>query len=243
MAAQPNHDLPRAVLLDAMGTLLEFAPPAPLLRGELERRLGVDIGADAADAAIRAEIRFYRAHLHEGRDAAAVAELRRRCAEAMRPALPPAVADAPGDVLTAALLAALRFAAYPDAAPTLRELRAAGCRLVVVSNWDASLHERLGETGLAGLLDGALASAEVGVAKPGPAIFARALALAGVGARDAWHVGDSPEADVAGARAAGIAPVLLVRGERAPPIADGVPVIASLGELPRLAQYPPGGRR
>ena len=39
----------------------------------------------------------------------------------------------------AALLAALRFAAYPDAAAALTAARARGARVIVVSNWDASL--------------------------------------------------------------------------------------------------------
>jgi putative hydrolase of the HAD superfamily len=69
----------------------------------------------------------------------------------------------------------------------------------------------LQETGLAPLVDGALASAEVGVAKPDPAIFRRALELVGVDARDAWHVGDTPEADIEGARAAGLRPILIAR--------------------------------
>jgi putative hydrolase of the HAD superfamily len=245
MAAQPNPTpgAPlRAVLLDAMGTLVRFAPPAPLLRAELRERLGADPGPEAAEAAIRAEIGYYRAHLDEGRDAATVAALRRRCAEAMRPALPAPASQAPGELLTAALLGALRFSAFDDAAPALRRLRAAGLRLVVVSNWDASLHERLAETGLAGLVDGAVASAQVGVAKPDPAIFTRGLELAGVAPEDAWHVGDSVEADVRGALAAGVAPVLLARdgAVRAP---AGVTRIRSLAELPALAQYPPGSRR
>jgi putative hydrolase of the HAD superfamily len=246
MAAQPRWSIPgappRAVLLDAMGTLLRFEPPAPLLRVALRERLGADPGPQAAEAAIRAEIAYYRAHLDEGRDAASLAELRGRCAEAMRPALPPPLDGAPGDVLTAALLAALRFHAFDDAAPALRALRAGRVRLVVVSNWDASLHERLAETGLAALVDGAIASAEAGSAKPDAAIFARALALAGVPAGAAWHVGDSVEADVAGARAAGVTPVLLDRdGIAAAPA--GVRTIASLAELAPLAQYPPGARR
>jgi putative hydrolase of the HAD superfamily len=136
-------------------------------------------------------------------------------------------------VLTGALLAALAFSAYPDSAPALRALRAAGLRLVVVSNWDASLHERLAETGLAPLVDGAIASAQLGAAKPDGAIFARALALAGVDRAAAWHVGDSVAADVEGALAAGIRPVLIARdGSGAPP--DGVPVIRGLDELPGL---------
>ena len=225
-----------------MGTLLRFAPPGPLLQMQLRERLGADPGAEAAEAAIRAEIAYYRAHLDEGRDAASLADLRRRCAEAMRPALPPPASAAPVALLTQALLGALRFSAYPDAAPALRRLRAAGVRLVVVSNWDASLHERLAETGLQELLDGAVASAQAGSAKPAPEIFARALALAGVAAHGAWHVGDSVEADVAGAHAAGITPVLLDRsGAGGGP--DGVAVIRTLADLAPLAQYPPGARR
>src|SRR5689334_16983320 len=125
MAGQPN---PRAVLLDAMGTLLTFEPPAPHLREALRDRLGADPGEAAARAAIRAEIAYYRGHLDEGRDAASLADLRRRCAEAMRPALPAPARDAPAGLLTEALLASLRFRAYDDAAPALRRLRAAGAR-------------------------------------------------------------------------------------------------------------------
>jgi putative hydrolase of the HAD superfamily len=98
----------------------------------------------------------------------------------------------------------------------------------VVSNWDHSLHERLQETGLADLVDGALASAEVGSAKPDGAIFAAALELAGTG--DAWHVGDTVEADVQGALNAGLRPVLIVRGAGKQAL-DGVPVIDSLAAL------------
>ncbi len=215
---------PRAVLLDALGTLLTFAPPAP----RLAEALGV--GREDAERAIRAEIAYYRAHLHEGSDAAGLTGLRVRCAEVVRGELG---IDAPVETVLAALLDAIRFEPYPDALPALRALRAAGVRLVVASNWDVSLHEALSRTGLSALLDGAVASAEAGSAKPDGAIFARALALAGVEAGAAWHVGDLPEADVEGARRAGITPVLIVR-EPGSPSPSGVEVIASLAELPGL---------
>src|SRR3954453_4223612 len=170
-AGMAADSTPRAVLFDALGTLIGFEPPAPHLRQALRERTGVDVGSRAAAEAIRAEIAFYRAHLHEGRDRDALAALRLRCAEAMAPALPgfdvPTILDA--------LLDALRFFAYPDAGPALRALKRAGIRTVVVSNWDASLHERLAETGLTGLVDGAIASAEAGAAKPERAIFDLAL--------------------------------------------------------------------
>jgi putative hydrolase of the HAD superfamily len=221
-AVQPT----RAVLLDALGTLLHFEPPAPHLRAALRER-GIEVSQAAAEAAIRDEIAYYRAHLQEGRDAASLADLRRRSAEAMRPAL-----GVDGD-LTDALLASLRFRAYPDAAPALLALRARGLAIVVVSNWDHSLHERLEETGLAPLVDGAVASAELGHAKPERAIFEHALALCGAAPEAALHAGDSPREDVEGALAAGLRAVLVARGER--PVDAGVPVIRSLAELPQYA--------
>src|SRR4051812_17337391 len=200
---------PSAILFDALGTLLTFEPPAPHLRAALLARTGTDIGEPGAKAAIRAEIAYYRAHLHEGADAESLLDLRLRCADAM---------NLPFDreVAFAALMDSLRFRAYPDSAPFLRELRARGIRTVVVSNWDFSLHERLRETGLAELVDGAIASAEIGSAKPDGRIFATALELAGARARETWHVGDTPAADVEGARAAGIRPVLIAREGRLP---------------------------
>jgi putative hydrolase of the HAD superfamily len=113
-------------------------------------------------------------------------------------------------------------------------MRAAGLRLVVVSNWDVSLHDRLSEADIAARVDGAVASAEVGVAKPDPALFARALELAGVGPSEALHAGDSPEEDVEGARAAGIEPVLVARDGR-PAAPTGVRSVSSLAELADLA--------
>ena len=212
-----------------MGTLLTFEPPAPRLRAALQAATGADVGEQAARRAIRAEIAHYRAHLHLGADTAGLAALRRASAEAMRPELPGPAAALPAEVLVDALLEALRFQAYPEVPATLRALRGRGIRLVVVSNWDVSLHERLAELGLARLLDGAVASAELGSAKPEPAIFARALELAGATAGEAWHAGDSLEADVEGARAAGLTPVLVARhGEPAPP---GVARITGLDGL------------
>jgi putative hydrolase of the HAD superfamily len=226
---------PRCLLLDAMGTLLTFEPPAPRLRAALRAATGADVGEAAARRAIRAEIACYRAHLHLGADAAGLARLRLAAAEAMRPELPDPASGLEPEALVAALLDALRFRAYPEVAPTLRELRRRGLRLVVVSNWDVSLHERLAELELAPLLDGAVASAELGAAKPDPAIFAHALGLAGCGdSRHAWHAGDSLEADVAGARAAGVVPVFVARhGEPAPP---GVAVVSSLDGLLSLVE-------
>jgi putative hydrolase of the HAD superfamily len=225
--------LPRALLLDALGTLVELESPVEPLRRELRARFGVALEADEARAAVAAEIAFYRAHHDEARDATSLADLRRRSALALRAALPPYARELPVEPLTEALLATLRFRAFPEVPDVLRRARALGIRLVVVSNWDVSLHAVLEDTGLAPLLDAVVISAELGCAKPDPAIFAHALELAGVAPDDALHVGDSVELDVAGARAAGVAALLIVRAEGVPAPA-GAPAVGSLRELPGL---------
>jgi len=208
------------VLLDALGTLLELEPPVPALRAEL---------------AARGEITYYRAHHLEGSDRAGVARLRRRCAEEMRAALPAGVRDAlPLDELEAAMVAALRFRPYPEVPAALEALRRRGLRLVVVSNWDVSLHDQLAQDGLGRLMHGIVSSAELGAAKPAPPAFAHALTLAGVPAEEAVHVGDRVEEDVEGARGVGIDPVLVVREGGPPELEPPVWTIRSLSELDAL---------
>jgi putative hydrolase of the HAD superfamily len=221
---------PAAILLDALGTLVALEPPAPRLRAELARRFGLEVSEEEAARAIGAEIAYYRAHLDEGRDPAGLAALRRRCAGVVRAELPACGLEL--DPLVDALLASLHFTAFADARPALAAARARGQRLVVVSNWDVSLHDVLRKLELEPLLDAILTSAGAGARKPEPAIFEQALALAGVTPDQAIHVGDSLEEDVVGARAAGIEPVL-VRRDGGPSIA-GVRTISSLAEIAGL---------
>ena len=221
----------RAVLLDALGTLLALEPPAPLLRRELARRFRIEISEAQAGRALGTEIAYYRAHLDEGRDASSLAALRRRCAGVLQEALPATdeVAALNPDELTETLLASLRFTAFPDVHPALTAARSHGRRLVVVSNWDISLVDVLERLGLSPLLDGVLTSAQVGARKPSPRIFSRALELAGVDASECVHVGDSLMEDIAGARGAGIAAILIRRDGVPGP--SGIPTIKTLDEL------------
>jgi putative hydrolase of the HAD superfamily len=203
-----------AVLLDALGTLIELEPPWE----HLAASLGIPAD-DGVERAMRAEMSYYRAHSHEGRDAATLADLRRRCAELLSREL-----GRPVGVET--MMAAIRFHPFPDAPPALGALREEGLTLVCVSNWDCSLAEVLEGCGLGHALDGVVTSAAAGARKPDPAIFAPALRLAECEPGEALHVGDTPEEDLEGAHAAGI-PALLI--DRA-----GGGDIASLGELVEL---------
>jgi putative hydrolase of the HAD superfamily len=218
----------RAVLLDALGTLVELQPPAPRLQ-RLLREFGFEVTEERAMAGFAAEIAYYLDHHLEGSDPARLERLRDRCAEEMRSAL-----DIPSlDHATArtAMLESLEFTAYPDVVPALDELRGLGVRLVVASNWDCSLPAWLDTAGVLDLVDGVVTSAEVGAAKPNPRVFVRALAVAGVDAAEALHVGDKVDNDVEGAAAAGLRGVLLQRKGDPPP---GVEAIRSLQELRRL---------
>lgn len=189
----------RALLIDALGTMVELEPPWV----HLAAALGTEPD-EALVRAVRAEMAYYKEHAHEGRDAESLADLRARCAAVL--------SDALGrDVSVEAMMDAIRFRAYDDAAPALRAVRAGGVRTICVSNWDISLTGVLAECGLAELLDGVVTSAEAGARKPDPAIFARALELAGCAPSEALHVGDTPAEDVAGARAAGIQALLIDR--------------------------------
>jgi putative hydrolase of the HAD superfamily len=186
-----------AVLFDALGTLVELEPPWL----HLADALGVEPDEHLARA-VRAEMDYYRDHSHEGRDGESLAELRSRCAAVLSRELGSAVS-------VEAMMSAIRFRAFPDAAPALAELRCLGLRLVCVSNWDVSLREVLERCGLGGALDGVVTSASAGVRKPDPAIFEPALELAACPPGDAIYVGDTPAEDLVAARAAGI-PALLI---------------------------------
>ena len=220
-----REGIPSAVLLDALGTLVELETPWPHLERELAAR-GVVVDIEDARAAMLAEMAYYRAHHDEARDWTGLKDLRRRCAAVVQESLGTSL---PLADVEDALLAAVRFRAYPEVPAVLERLRAGGAHLAVVSNWDVSLHDVLERTELRGHVDAVVISAEVGVAKPDPAIFRIALERLGAKATDAVHVGDSVEHDIAGARAAGVEAVFVARnGAQAP---DGVRVVTSLDGL------------
>jgi len=100
-------------------------------------------------------------------------------------------------------------AVVPDAIPTLRRLRGAGCTLGVVSNSNGTLRRMFRRIGLEPHLDVVVDSSEEGVEKPDPTLFEVALARAGSDRGRAIFCGDIYQIDVVGARAAGLPVVLL----------------------------------
>jgi putative hydrolase of the HAD superfamily len=121
--------------------------------------------------------------------------------------------------LLAELRAGLVKQITPDSAVTaaLRVARAAGWVPFVVTNGTVPQQERkLRQTGLDHEVAGWVVSEGAGIRKPDPRIFQLAAEQAGQSLEGAWMIGDSPEADIGGARAAGLPSVWLHRGRRWP---------------------------
>lgn len=96
-----------------------------------------------------------------------------------------------------------------DAALTLEALRQREYRLGVVSNSNGHVRRLLERAGLASFLEVVIDSAELGIEKPDPRIFFAATEHLGVEPARCAYVGDVYEIDVAGARAAGLLPILI----------------------------------
>jgi putative hydrolase of the HAD superfamily len=117
---------------------------------------------------------------------------------------------------------------FDDALPVLDTLQAAGYPMVIVSNWDHRLFSIVKQLGLENYFREILASAAVGIAKPGRGIFEKAIAALNVEPGEALHIGDSLEEDYYGAQRAGLQAILLDRPHKA---YNGVSHIRSLQDL------------
>jgi putative hydrolase of the HAD superfamily len=92
---------------------------------------------------------------------------------------------------------------YPEAEAVLEAL-ADQFHLGVITNFDGRYRAVAEQLGIARFFRTVVISSEVGAEKPSPQIFQHALALAGVAAKEALHVGDDPVSDWKGATAAGL---------------------------------------
>lgn len=93
---------------------------------------------------------------------------------------------------------------YPEAEEILRYLKGLGYRLGVIANQSFGTAERLEQWGLLEYIDVVAASAELGVAKPDPAIFEKAFELAGCTANEAAMIGDRLDNDIIPAKKLGM---------------------------------------
>lgn len=120
---------------------------------------------------------------------------------------------------------------YPETIPVLTELKKE-YKLALVSNCDSFTPQVIEKLELDTLFDCKVFSFEIGKLKTDAEFYAAALKKLGVKKNEAFVVGDSLETDVAGAKAAGIAVVLVDRnGKR-----KFNPKIQTINELPAFLE-------
>ena len=120
---------------------------------------------------------------------------------------------------------------FPDAVPTLSSMRASGLKLGLITNGSLRMQRRKLEcVGLGASFDTVLISDAEGISKPDVRIFLRALERLEVKPAAAAFVGDHPEVDIAGARAAGMHTIWRRNPDRSGAV-EADAVIDQLGDL------------
>jgi HAD superfamily hydrolase (TIGR01509 family) len=136
-----------------------------------------------------------------------------------------------------------QLAEHVVAEPGLRETiegLAHDRRVAIVTNGGAAQRSKLQRLGLASIVRTVFVSEELGIAKPNPEIFERALAWSELPARDVVFVGDMPAIDLVPAAALGMATAWRVRGEWPAELAGPTHRIHQITELATLT---PAGDR
>lgn len=103
------------------------------------------------------------------------------------------------------------FSLYPDTIPALDAVATLGLPMVVLSNWDISLHRTVRSLGIADRFLQVFASLEHGVEKPEVELFRVVERATGFEPHEILHVGDHPLDDLQGALGAGWHAALLDR--------------------------------
>lgn len=121
-----------------------------------------------------------------------------------------------------------------DVPATLKDLQVNGYKLAVVSNRHENFSDILEKYKILVYLDLVLAAGEVGWWKPDPRLLQHAVEKLGVAPASSIYVGDNYYADVLGAKAANLKPVLL------DPFSlyssPDCPVIEKISDLPSLLE-------
>ena len=240
---------PRAVLIDAAGTLIDVARPLGDAYSRLARDFGGDLDPDTLTAGFRTAFADTPPMAFPGRRGAELDRAERGWWRAVVERVTRAAGGVPRfdpyfGRLYAHYASAPAWRVYPEVPSVLAALRERDIPLAVVSNFDSRLPPLLDALGLAPFFDAVVCSGAVGAAKPDRAIFAHALAVLEVAASEAMHVGDSREADYEGARAAGIEALLVDRnltarrGREIPDLGGILDYLSEVQERPVCGPHP-----
>jgi putative hydrolase of the HAD superfamily len=211
----------QAVTFDAGGTLIEPWPSV----GEIYSRVAAKLGAGTV-AAGRVQRQFHAAW----RRKADFDYTRKAWAEMVAESFSGLMAQPRDERLFEAVYEEFAgpsaWRIHDDVLSTLDHLASRGVALGIISNWDERLLPLLRALKLADYFDAIVVSCDVGFTKPSPVIFEQAACKLGLPPPVILHVGDSHQADVMGARAAGFASLELARS--AAPAAGRVASLAAV---------------
>jgi putative hydrolase of the HAD superfamily len=127
---------------------------------------------------------------------------------------------------------------FEDAAETIRSLRARGLKIGILTNGPSELQRRkLRLIGIEDEVDAVAISEEIGVSKPEPEAYAKAVAMLGLEPNEVAMVGDHVVNDVAGALAAGLAAAVWVERRSGEELPEGAHLAQELAEVPELLGF------
>jgi putative hydrolase of the HAD superfamily len=105
---------------------------------------------------------------------------------------------------------------YNDAIPCITHMKSLGCRIGIVANQAATVVDSLNLHRITPLIDFMGVSAIVGVEKPDPEIYRKALNSLGTDPSKTLHVGNRLDTDVLPAQGLGMRTAWILRGEANP---------------------------
>ncbi|MDP8963265.1 MAG: HAD family hydrolase [Cyanobacteriota bacterium] len=214
-----NHQQPKVIFLDAVGTLFGIRGSVGQVYSAIARQFGVEVPAQALNEAFYQAFAASQPPLFPGTEPEEIpqCEFEWWRVIALRTFQHVGVLNQFADFtdffdeLYNHFATAEPWFIYPDVLPALEGWRRIGIQLGVLSNFDSRLYFVLKALKLEEYFTSVTISTETGAAKPDPQIFATALEKHFCAAKDAWHVGDSFKEDYQGAKAAGLRPILLER--------------------------------
>ncbi len=233
----------KAVLFDFYNTLVRFWPPLDEVQQAACQELGITVSKHAIGRGYAAADVYFN---QENADDPIALRPRGDRQEffaryeqiIMETAGVPVSLELARQIWNLALSVPKDFVPFEDAIPALAALDSQGYQLGILSNLRRDVDQMCRQLGLSRYLKCCINATDAHAEKPHAPIFLAGLEQMSTDPEETVHVGDQYNADVLGARAVGIYPVLLDRDGWNSNVED-CPKIASLSELNGLLAEAP----